>query len=127
MDTVLYAIDESGSEVLASLLKPLFSTLLPAFLNRAEVITVCANLTNSSEVNVDYEREGRIISLIPAKDFHPFVTSSRIRIISGMSIVPEPFQKGKMRICFGKDILTVDVEIEVTKDSEILRLKPLRS
>jgi hypothetical protein len=127
MNTILSAIDESGNEVITSLLNPLFSTLLPAFQNRAEEMTVCANLTNAGEVSVDYKKEGRKISLVPAKDFRPFITSSRIRIISSMSIVPEKHQNGKMRIRFNKEVLPVDVEIESTKDFEILRLKPLRS
>src|SRR5882762_10075192 len=102
MDCRLHAVDESGKEVITSLLKPLFSILVAAFINHAEEIEIRANQSDSKEVFIDYQKDNQRIPLTPTKDFHPFITSSRIRIISGMSIEPDLQQKGEMRVQFNK-------------------------
>jgi hypothetical protein len=124
MDCPLYAVNESGKEVITSLLEPLFSILLAAFINHAEEIEIRASQSGSKEVFIDYQKENQRIPLTPTKDFHPFITSSRIRIISGMSIKPDLQQKGEMRVQFNKTILLVGVEVALENEWEILRFKP---
>ena len=63
--------------------------------------------------------------LMPSKDFHPFVTSSRIRILAGLSISPDAEkQTGQIRVCFNDNMLNVNVEVEIKSNVEILLLKP---
>jgi hypothetical protein len=123
-DIELYAIDEQGDRLLGSVLEPFWKTISSAFSNKANVITVRANRLNAGDVDVNYQKEGKIVPLSLANDFHPFISSSRIRIISGMVINPNLTQTGKVRVRFGKDVLTLDVKIEIENDYEILRLKP---
>lgn len=125
MNGILYAVDPDGKEILKPLLGPFFITLLPAFENRADEIEIRANRANISEIVIGYKKGSQTTQLSPAASFHPFITSSRIRLISGMTIEPDKAQKGKMRVHYNKAILTIEVEIELENSLEILRLRPI--
>lgn len=122
--TELYAINENGQKILGPLLEPFWKTVFCAFLNKADEVTVRANRENASDMDVKYQKGEEIFHLTPAEGFHPFITSSRIRIISGMAITPDLVQNGKMRVKFNGDVLIIEAKIEVEKGNEKLRLIP---
>lgn len=120
----LYAVDEQGKRLLGSLLEPFWQTISSAFLNKANEVMVRANQSDPRDVNIVYQKKGEIVPLKPMEGFHPFISSSRIRIISGMSIIPNISQTGKMRVRFNEDFLTIDVKIDVKDSFEIVSLRP---
>jgi hypothetical protein len=122
MDAI-YAVNKDGSPILESILKPLFSSLRPALLDKAEQIEVRANLTSQS-CEMFYCKGQARRSLIPDPEFHPFITSSRIKILAGISLSAASKQAGVIRIFFVNDILEVAVDIETDNELEIVRLKP---
>lgn len=88
MDQKLCAIDKNGSPLLESVLTPFFTTVFPAFFRKADWIRIRSNLA-TGEVQANYAKEKRITRLIPSDGFQPFVASSRIRILAGLSISPD--------------------------------------
>jgi hypothetical protein len=120
----LYAIDDNGKELLSSVLAPFWKTVFTAFLNKSNEIIIRANRLEARDVDIRYQKEGAFVTLTPSDGFHPFISSSRIRMISGMVIAPDISQHGNIRVRFEKMILSVDIQIEVENNDEILRLKP---
>ena len=120
----LYAVDERGNPVLEQLLEPFFSSLLPALVAQAEEIEIRASLT-SSLVEMFYYKRGQTWLMAPARNFKPFVASSRIRILGGMS-APKQHEKqyGTIRIFCFNILLDINLEIAVRDDTESLCLKP---
>src|SRR5207244_3664221 len=109
---VLHAVDEHGKEVLKELLTPLFATLGPGFEAGAEELRVQATRTEEHDFQVvcNYVRGGATFPLSVSAGYHPWITSSRIRIVCGMSIMPDiPHQDGKMTVRLGARIIPVGV------------------
>ena len=97
----LYLLNAEGKEVLRELLAPLFSTLAPGFEARAEELRMEATGLRQPafEVACCYFKAGTSFPLTVTEGYHPWIVSSRIRILCGMSILPDvPRQDGRMPV-----------------------------
>ena len=120
----LYAVDERGHPVLEQLLEPFFSSLLPALVARAEEIEIRSSFS-SNLVEMLYLKAGQIWLLAPARNFQPFIVSSRIRMLAGLSASTQhKKQYGTIRIFCLNSLLDINLEIDVGDDAESLCLKP---
>ena len=124
---VLHAVDKHGKEVLRELLTPLFATLAPGFEAGAEELRVEAARTEGPDFQIlcCYVRGGATFPLSVAAGYHPWITSSRIRIVCGMSIIPDiPRQDGKITVRWGERIITVVVQVLAEGGKEIMLFRP---
>src|SRR5258707_15172279 len=105
----LYAVDERGHPVLEQQLEPFFSSLLPALVAKAEEIEIRASLS-SNLVEMFYLKGGQTWLMAPARNFQPFVASSRIRILAGMSVSTQhKKQYGAIRIFCLSSLLDINL------------------
>ena len=98
-------VNENGDAVNFEPLRPFLKSIEPAFLKHATEITFWAIIpkspTEQPKPFAHYEINGLKYELEIDKDFHPFVTSSRIRLLVGVSIaITEGTRKGKFRLRF---------------------------
>src|SRR6266404_3099885 len=109
----LYAVDERGHPVLEQLLEPFFSSLLPALVAKAEQIEIRACFS-SNLVEMLYLKGGQTWLMAPARNFKPFVASSPIRILGGISASTQhKKQYGTIRIFCFNSLLDINLEIDV--------------
>jgi hypothetical protein len=123
-DSKLCVVDDKNNPVLESLLSPFWETILPAFQKKAKEIQIHSNRSNADDVSIQFQQNEQVTLLKQSKDFHPFVTSSRIRIILGVTVNVDSSQSGKMRVRFNEKIMNVNVRIETLDNFEILTLNP---
>ncbi|MDB6016881.1 MAG: hypothetical protein JWR19_1370 [Pedosphaera sp.] len=125
-EVVLHAVNEDGTRVLVQILTPFFATLLPGFTDRAEEIRLSVFLaeTGAHIVSVNYVKRGATFPLKPQMGFDPPVALRRIRILSGMSILPNLNQTGKMQVRFGDVHMPIDVQLAAEAKRETLILRP---
>ena len=127
-NTVLHALNADGKEVMGELLAPLFATLAPGFEARAEELRVEAIRSQQPdfEVACSYIKGGVSFSLPVAKGYHPWIGSSRIRILCRMSIVPDiPCQDGKMTVRLGERTITLKVQVMAKQGREVMSFRPI--
>ena len=125
---VLHALNADGEEVLGDLFTPLFVTLAPGFEASAEELRV--EVTHSQhtdfEIACSYIKGGSSFCMSVAKGYHPSITSSRIRILCGMSIMPDvPRQDGKMTVRFGERTIGVNVQVIAETGRGVMVFRPI--
>ena len=122
----LHVLDADGKEVLKDLFVPLFTTLAPGLDSRAEELEVAHLQGPPFAVDCRYTKGGASFPLSVAAGYHPAITSSRIRIICGMSIMPDvPRQNGKMKIRLGSQTITINVQVHAEKERELMLFQPI--
>ena len=120
-------MDADGKEVLRELLAPLFATLAPGFEAGAEELRMEATHQQRSDFLVAgrYVSGGASFSLTIAARYHPVIASSRIRILCGMSIMPDiPRQEGRMSVRLGERTISVGVQVVADSGREIMLFRP---
>jgi len=124
----LNAVCKDGAALHMPVLEPLFASLRPAFVEEADEICISARLGDdwAKDLVMQYSKHGRLVELAPHTDFHPFVCSSRIRILAGIPIQPVAgTQTGQIRVNYGGRCLDVSVRITLQGDRETIVLVPL--
>jgi hypothetical protein len=125
---VVHAIDAGGKELCSELLAPLFVTLAPGFEAGADELRLQATRAEGHDFQIvcSYIRGGATFPLSVAAGYHPWITSSRIRIICGMSILPDiPHQDGSMTVRFGERTISVRVQVTAENGTEIMKYQPM--
>lgn len=79
-------------------LRPLLNTIRPALLERAEEITIIANLADVTDNSGRWQKAEKTFALALDKDFYPFVAFSRLKILSRMSTLSEKTHNGSFRL-----------------------------
>ena len=113
-----------GTEFPNAIMQPLLDTIYPALGQKAEEIIVRANLNNAADISVSWRRGPKSLLLGVAKDFHPFIASSRLRILAGMSIVHDLTQQGSLRLRIGKEDVNVLMRVFIDDNYEVVVLRP---
>jgi hypothetical protein len=125
-DLDLHVLDADGKEVLRDLFVPLFTTLVPGLDARAEELEIAHLHGPPFAVACRYIKGGASFRLSVAAGYHPAISSSRIRIICGMSIMPDvPRQGGKMAIRLGNQTITMKVQVIAEKKREVMLFQPI--
>ena len=113
-------ITNCGQNFSGPVIQPFFRTILPALRDKADEIRVVATAT---DVFAEFVSNGKTVALKLHAEFQPFVASSRIRIASGMSIMPTELQTGSMQMIFEQHRALVSVEITRSTNTETLTMK----
>lgn len=126
--THLHAVNPEGKQVLEELLAPMFSTLEPGFSAAADELRWEAD--HSAEPHFDvrcsYRCADRYTPLPVHPEFHPWIASSRMRILCGMSIRPDVSeQAGSLRVRVDGRVVAVAVRITVEGSREIVSFSPI--
>ena len=126
---VINVVNEEGKDILTKLLKPFFSTIEPAFFEHASEIILEAPILNKGdkqlEASVSFKKDGRTYALKIDENYHPLITSSRIKIIAGISIaLIDGIKNGKMRIRYDKELINVKVQTILRDNHETVILIP---
>jgi hypothetical protein len=129
MSANLSIVNVNGDDILAKLLRPFYSTIEPAFLEHGSQIILEAAIPKENgerpEASAYYTKDGGKHVLGIDVDYHPFITSSRIKIIAGISIaLTEGTKHGQMRIRFGKELLAISVQTILKGNHETVILTP---
>ncbi len=119
----LKVIDQDGTELNVLILKPFLETIAPAVGRDADEITMRLTHSHPDDLNVrlQYRKDGRWHALtthIDLSSYNALVTVSRLRIISGISILREKTQKGQTCLRLGASRLTFAVEITQEDDGK---------
>lgn len=116
----IYIITNCGQNFSEPVNQLFFRTILPALRDKADEIRIMATAT---DVSAEFVSDGNTVALKLHAEFHPFVASSRIRIASGMSIMPTELQTGSMQMVFEKQQASVLGRITTTDGQETLSMK----
>jgi hypothetical protein len=125
--TEIFLLDDDGAEVDAPVLIPFFSAVLPALLAKAEEIKIQMDISaqGKAAISGSYRREHDISPLNFPAEFPAFDTFTRVRMFSGMSIVPREKQNGKMILRVGETRVVVCVVNIFPKHHPTQFLKPI--
>jgi len=114
-------LNREGAGQRLAVLEPFFRTILPAVKQKADEITMSTNLSDSSEVSLEARKGSQTSQLSPDPEFHPLISSSRLRILSGMSIMPsESVQHGKVYVDIDDQQITLNLTVRVEQGKEIV-------
>jgi hypothetical protein len=118
-------VNQGGECLEVGVLGPFLQAVLPALVSRAEEIRVSANLSDATDLSVEWQKEGQTFPVLANRDFHPFVTSSRLRILAGISLIPrEETQAGTLRMKIDREEIVLELRISRQRGREIVLLRP---
>ena len=120
-------LNKEGAWQTMAVLEPFFRTVAPALEQNVDEITMTANLSDSRDGSILARKGTQTFQLTPDPEFHPFVSSSRLRILSGMSIVPtEEIQQAMLPLEIDGQHMTFNLTVRVEHGNEILTIHPVK-
>ena len=128
-ENILDCINKDGEVVRFGPLQPFLRTIEPAFQQRASEISfetfISEDRNEIPKTTAWYKKDGHKFKLVVAEGFHPLITSSRLKIMAGMSIaLNQGTTESKIHLRFGSDVIDVNMQIRLSGSYETIILSP---
>lgn len=128
-ENILHCVNKNGDVIRYKPLIPFLKTIQPAFLEHASEISFGALISGDRntppKTTACYKKNGQSHMLKIDDNFHPFVTSGRLRLIAGISFAPiEGITKIIMPFCLGKELINVNLHFVFKDNYETVILYP---
>ncbi len=124
MKQELFLMNQNGEVSRAPIFAPLLQILLPAFAANADEVSVICSHSEAHEISGTYAKGGKIFKLAIESNFHWADVFAKVKILSGLSILPEPHQTGKIAVQLDGRVIPLVIETTENEKADTLRLTP---
>lgn len=119
----LFFIDRNRKVLDYPIFKPLLQVLLPALTADAEEIRIGYSRIQPEGISGAYTKNGKRFPLAIEPPFHWGDVFARVKIIAGLSILPEKHQTGEIFFEFNGRVIRFSMETTENENEHTLLLK----